>query len=63
MDYADIKNRIEVLRRELDEIAEQNRQQYKKKRSRTKKKQQEVQDRVRQIRNELYALLERTRAA
>ena len=65
MNYADIKNRVETLRRELAEIAGlDSRYVSRKKHTHEEKVQhQQLQDRVRQIRNELYTLLERTKAA
>ena len=65
MDYADIKSRIESLRRELAEVAQKNRQYFSRKNHSyaERAEHRKLQDRVRQIRAELYALVERTRAA
>jgi len=65
MDYSDIKGRIEILRGELAEVADQNRK-YLSRKSHSREEQaqhRQLQDRVRVIRAELYALLERTKAA
>ena len=65
MDYADIKNRTERLRQELTAIAEQNRRYFSRKNHSHEERAQhlEMQDQVRRIRAELYALLQRTKAA
>jgi len=62
MDYADIVSRVEALRRELSEITDHNRQYFaKKNHSKTEiAKHQGLQERVKQIRAELYALKKRT---
>jgi len=65
MNYADIKTRVENLRRELAEIAGHNRRYVTKKRHSHEEKfqHQQLQDRVREIRNDLFVLIERTKAA
>ena len=65
MDYGDIKDRIESLRQELAEVAQQNRQYFSRKNHSHVERAQhrQRQDRVRRIRAELYAPLERTKAA
>jgi len=65
MDYADIKNRTERLRQERAEIGVQNRQYFSRKNHSHDERAQhrQLQDDVLRIRAELYALLERTKAA
>jgi len=65
MDYSEIKGRIESLRGELTEVAEHNRQYFSRKNHSADEGAQhrQLQDRVHQIRSELYALFERTKAA
>jgi hypothetical protein len=65
MKYADIKSRVESLRRELAEIAEHNRRYFSRKNHSAEERAQhrQLQDRVRQIRGELYFFLEQAKAA
>lgn len=63
MDYADIKSRMEGLRRELAEITKQN-QRYLAKKNHSQEEQEQhrlLQDRVRLVRVELRAFIERTK--
>ena len=64
MNYADIVSRVEALRRELAEIADHNRQYFAKKSHSPEQRaqHQELQERVREIRAELYGLKERKAA-
>ena len=64
MDYAEIMSLIEALRRELAKIADHNRQYFTKKNHppQDRAQHQNFQERVRQIRAELYTLKERTAA-
>ena len=64
MDYEYLSSRVKALQRELAEITEHNRQYFaKKSHSPTAKAQhKELQERVYQIRAELYAMKERTAA-
>ena len=65
MDHADILNRLKILGGELAEIADHNRQYFAQKNHRPQEKaqHQELRERVRQIRAELYALLPSDKAA
>jgi len=62
MDYAEIMSRVEALRRELAEIGDHNRRYFTKKSHppQQRAEHQNLRERVRQIRAELYDLKERS---